>query len=123
MKKTIVLIIGICMVIVGGIFYKFSIADTSVDPALNSLLAMPGVKPGTKDVFDEVGVKSAEDIQYEENVKNIKFIYGNQLFYVYKNTLEDKDMQQALKRLHLIIDTDEGLQVKYKGKEVKSIAQ
>lgn len=111
------------MIIVGGIFYKFSIADTSVDPALNSLLAMPGIKPGTKDAFEEVGVKSAEDIQYEEDGKKINFIYGKQRFYIYKNTIKDKDMQQALKRLHLTIDTDGGLQIKYRGKEVKSIVQ
>lgn len=119
--KTKLLVICGAVFIVGFLFYKFAIGTADVDPALNSLLAMPGVKPGTTDALEQVCCNKASDVGYTDEGDKIVIDYGKQRFYVIKETLKDKDMQSAMNRLHLKIDVkdDETIIMKYKGVEVK----
>lgn len=123
--KTKLAIIAVAVILVGGCFYKFAISTKEVDPAMTSLLTMPGIKPGTKDALEEVCCNSADDVIYSVKGEKITIDYGKQRFYVLEHTLDNADMQAALKRLHLQINVDDSKHVtmKYKGAEVKECAE
>ena len=121
MKKTVLLLVCLAMLGFGAFFYYMNIGDKVVDPSLKATLDMPGVKRGVKDNLGQLGIESADDVKYQVKGNKINFIYGNQRFYIKKDTIEDPEMQKAIKQLKLKIEANEdgSYIIKYKGKEIQ----
>lgn len=125
MKKGFILVVAIALIVSGIVFYKSGIVKADIDPALKQVLEMPGVKRGTTDAFGEIKCDTAEDVGYklEDGGEIIEINYGTQKFYIKRSTLKDQYIQDALKLLWLKIEeTDSGVTMKFKGKEVSEWA-
>lgn len=124
MKTFLKLIIFIMAtsILLGGIW--FMTKEPHVDPTLSSLLDLDAIRKSTKDVLNETGVTSSEDIKYKVEDKRVMFIYGKHKFAVQKDDILSPEFIEKFKKLNLDVKmTKDGrVVVKYDGVRVKEIA-
>lgn len=101
----------------------FMTKDPVVDPTLESLLQIDSIRKNTKDVLNETGVNSADDITYKVEEKKVVFHYGKHKFSVNKDDIRSSDFVDRFKKLNLEVNmTKDGkVTVKYDGTRVKEV--
>lgn len=123
MKTFLKLIIFIMStsILLGGVWYMTK--DPHVDPTLTSLLELDAIRKNARDVLNETGVTSADDIKYKVEEKRVMFIYGKHKFAVAKEDLMSSEFIEKFNKLKLdvTVTKSDKIIVKYDGVRVKEI--
>lgn len=108
-------------ILLGGVWYMTK--DPHVDPTLTSLLELDAIRKNARDVLNETGVTSADDIKYKVEEKRVMFIYGKHKFAVAKEDLMSSEFIEKFNKLKLdvTVTKSDKIIVKYDGVRVKEI--